>query len=160
MNTQQADVQIILAEKKHAGDCLDSISGSSICERYFADRKYTRNLILAGIEKKELFIADCGSRKGMAGFYWAAACGMFCRFPYLRLLSVKPRFRNLGIGKRLLEHFEENGFARAPKVFCAVSDFNADALRFYNRCGYIRIGTIPDLYKPGIAEILMMKSAS
>lgn len=159
MSIQAADIQIITAEKKHAGDCLDSLGGSAIGEKYFADKEYTRNLILAGIDKKELFIGAYGSHHDAAGFYWAAACGMFCRFSYLRLLSIKPQFRNLGVGRRLLEHFEENGFNQASKVFLAVSDFNADAKRFYKRCGYIRVGIIPDLYKPGIAELLMMKSS-
>jgi ribosomal protein S18 acetylase RimI-like enzyme len=158
MDMHATDMHIIAADEKHAGDCVDSIAGSAIGQRYFADAQYTRKLILKGIDKKEIFVATDADQTA-AGFYWSAACGMFCRFPYLRLLSVKPQFRNFGVGARLLNHFEENGFAQAPKVFLAVSDFNAGAQRFYERRGYLRVGSIPDLYKPGIAEILMVKSS-
>jgi len=153
------DIQIIAAERKHAADCLESVGESGIGQRYFADHQYTLNLLQAGIDKKELFVGMNGP-KAVAGFYWASGTGMFCRFPYLRILAVKPAFRNKGVGKKLLDHFEENGFNLASKVFLAVSDFNVEAQRFYKRNRYIRVGIVPDLYKPGIAEILMMKSSS
>lgn len=158
MSIPAADMHVIAADEKHAGDCVDSMAGSAIGQRYFADAQFTRTLILKGIDKNEVFVATNADQTA-AGFYWSAACGMFCRFPYLRLLSVKTRFRNLGVGALLLDHFEENGFAQAPKVFLAVSDFNDGAQRFYERRGYVRVGAIPDLYKPGIAEILMVKSS-
>jgi GNAT superfamily N-acetyltransferase len=159
MNTKDADIKIVPAEKRHIGDCLDSVGGSGIGRRYFADRQHTRRLLRGGIKKKEIFVGvdGCGA---VAGFYWSSPAGMFCRFPYLRILAVKPSFRNKGVGKRLLLHFEENGFGWASKVFLAVSDFNTAAQRFYKRNGYVRIGTIPELYKKGIAEILMMKSSA
>jgi GNAT superfamily N-acetyltransferase len=157
MNTKDADIRIVPAEKKHIGDCLDSVGNSGIGRRYFTDPQYSRRLIRVGIDKKELYIGVDG-RGAVAGFYWSCATGMFCSFPYLRILAVKPVFRNKGVGKRLLRHFEENGFGRASKVFLAVSDFNVGARRFYKRNGYVRIGIIPELYKKGITEILMMKS--
>jgi ribosomal protein S18 acetylase RimI-like enzyme len=159
MNIKVEDISIVRAEKNHAVDCADSVGGSAIGQRYFADRKYARRLIRSGIDKKEIFVGIDG-RGAVAGFYWSSPAGMFCRFPYLRILAVKPRFRGLGVGKRLLEHFEENGFKKASRVFLAVSDFNAGAQRFYKRNGYVRVGTLPDLYKQGIAEILMVKSSA
>jgi ribosomal protein S18 acetylase RimI-like enzyme len=159
MDTHGTDIRIIVARKKHAADCIESLGESGIGRRYFTDRRRTRHLILNGVEKKEIFVAVNGRREA-AGFYWADAQGMFCGFPYLRLLAVRPCFRGKGVGKKLLGHFEENGFGLASKVFLAVSDFNAAAQRFYTRNGYIRVGSVPDLYKPGIAEILMMKSSS
>jgi ribosomal protein S18 acetylase RimI-like enzyme len=159
MNTNAADTQIVTAEMRHIEDCLDALLGSDIEKRYFSDRQYTRNLLQTGIDKNELFVG-IGPHQAVVGFYWASAGGMFCRFSYLRLLAINPAFRNRGIGKKLLGHFEENGFARAAKVFLAVSDFNVDAQRFYEHTGYRQVGIIPDLYKPGIAEILLMKSSS
>ena len=159
MKSTSVDITIVPAEKKHAAACADSLDGSAIGKRYFADRSYARRLVRTGIDKKEIYVG-IDSRGAMAGFYWASAAGMFCRFPYLRILAVKPLSRGVGVGKKLLRHFEENGFSRASKVFLAVSDFNTGAQRFYKRNGYMRVGTIPDLYKPGIAEILMVKSSS
>ncbi len=159
MSLKSENIRIVVAEKKHIADCLDSLCDCTIGERYFSDKEYARRLIESGIKKKEIFIG-AGANREVAGFYWPAAAGMFCSFPYLRILSVKPRFRNLGVGRRLLDHFEKNGFKQASRVFLAVSDFNADARRFYRRNGYVRVGVLPGLFKPGISEILMMKSSS
>jgi GNAT superfamily N-acetyltransferase len=159
MKMQAADIQIVLAKSNHVEDCADSVGGSAIGRRYFADHNYTRRVIQAGIDKKEIYVGIDG-RNSMRGFYWASATGMFCRFPYLRILAVKPSFRGTGVGKELLRHFEASGFSQAPKVFLAVSDFNAGAQRFYESNGYARVGIVPDLYKPGIAEILMVKSVT
>ena len=43
-------------------------------------------------------------------------------------------------------------------LFLAVADFNPDAKRLYESIGYSTIGDIPNLYRSGITESLMMKS--
>jgi ribosomal protein S18 acetylase RimI-like enzyme len=45
----------------------------------------------------------------------------------------------------------------ADKVFLVVADYNPDAKRFYERNGYQQVGKIPDLYRPGVTEYLMVK---
>ena len=41
MSATTGDIRIIRAERKHVGDCADSLGGSAISERYFADGAYT-----------------------------------------------------------------------------------------------------------------------
>jgi ribosomal protein S18 acetylase RimI-like enzyme len=43
-------------------------------------------------------------------------------------------------------------------VFLVVADFNPEAKRLYERVGYIEVGAIPNLYREGMTEYLMMKS--
>jgi ribosomal protein S18 acetylase RimI-like enzyme len=38
-----------------------------------------------------------------------------------------------------------------------VADFNPQAKKFYKDLGYKEVGVIPDLYKSGISEYIMMK---
>lgn len=46
--------------------------------------------------------------------------GMFSAFPFLKLIAVRSRMRNHGIGAAMLSFFEKTGFARNRKVFlCA-----------------------------------------
>jgi len=150
-------IQITQASPEMADECADALADSGIEAHYFSDRDYSVRLIKTGIDNNELFVAAVDN-KAIAGFYWATAKGMFCRFAYLRLLAVKPHYRNLHIGKELLAHFERNGFIAAPRVFCTVSAFNTDAQRFYTKNGYTEVSKLVDLYKRGIDELLMMKT--
>src|SRR6266404_7092719 len=77
---------------------------------------------------------------------------------YLELLAVSPAQRGRGLGRLLLDHVEERTFARANNLFACVSDFNADARRFYQRQGYEEVGTLPNLLINGRDEILLRKT--
>ena len=57
----------------------------------------------------------------------------------------------------LLKIFEDTVFVDHSKVFLVVADFNPDAKRLYEHLGYQQVGVLPNLYKDGIAEHLMMK---
>lgn len=45
----------------------------------------------------------------------------------------------------------------SSKLFLVVADFNPGAKRFYIKNGFKEVGRIPDLYKNGVVESLMMK---
>ena len=46
----------------------------------------------------------------------------------------------------------------ANMFFLVVADYNPDAKRFYERNGYQQVGEIPNLYRQGITEYLMVKN--
>ena len=77
---------------------------------------------------------------------------------YLELLAVDASARGRGFGARLLAHCEADVFARVPNFFVCVSDFNADARRFYRRHRYVQVGRLDDLLIAGSAEILLRKT--
>jgi len=78
---------------------------------------------------------------------------------YLELLVVAPSARSHGLGSALLTHIEGVVFTRAKNLFACVSDFNAEARKFYQKNGYQEIGPMPNFLIPGSAEILLRKSA-
>ena len=90
-------------------------------------------------------------------FIWFILDGVFHSFPYLHIIAVKKENRKLGVGKKLLEFFEDICFKDHGKLFLVVADFNPDAKMIYERIGYIEVGIIPGLYRDGITEYLMMK---
>lgn len=65
----------------------------------------------------------------------------------LLLLAVDPEYRNQGIGKSLLDYWQEEMRANAcSQVFLEVRENNS-ALSFYQREGFEIIGKRPDYYK-------------
>lgn len=51
-------------------------------------------------------------------------------------------------------------FKNYTKVFLVVADFNPEAKILYINVGYTEVGAIPNLYREGITEYLMMKVVS
>ena len=70
---------------------------------------------------------------------------------------MKEEYRNRGIGKALLNYSENIAYEMADKLFLVVADYNPAAKRFYERNGYQQVGEIPNLYRPGVTEYLMVK---
>lgn len=63
---------------------------------------------------------------------------------YVNVLAVRPRFRGLGLGTRLLDVADEIGRARGMRgMSIIVADTNTDARRLYERCGYGLVATRP-----------------
>ena len=91
------------------------------------------------------------------GFTYIIPKGAFHSFPYLHIIAVKEEYRNKGIGKALLDYSEKIAYEMADRFFLVVGDYNPDAKRFYERNGYQQVGGIPNLYRPGITEYLMVK---
>jgi len=83
----------------------------------------------------------------------------FLGCPYIAVVAVVPELRNQGFGTRLLE-FAEAHFSGSRHVYLCVSSFNPRALRLYERCGYERVGELPDFIADGYSEILMQKRLS
>jgi ribosomal protein S18 acetylase RimI-like enzyme len=146
---------IIYAEHEHLNDCVLALEISELGSVYFSQENKAKNAITEGISKKEILVAL--DNKGLClGFIWYIRDGAFHGFPYLHIIAIKEEYRNLGLGNELLNYFETN-IAQSSKVFLVVADFNPRAKRLYERCGYVEVGIIPNLYKKGVTEFLMMK---
>jgi ribosomal protein S18 acetylase RimI-like enzyme len=144
------------ANFSHLEDCKDALCKSKLGEEYFASEEKAISALTEGITKEEIFVAVDETGKCL-GFIWFILAGAFHSFPYLHIIAVKEKFRGQGIGKKLLAFFEEVAFAEHSKVFLVVADFNPEAQRLYEHLGYRQVGVIPNLYKEGVREHLMMK---
>ncbi len=61
---------------------------------------------------------------------------------YINVLAVRPQFRRLGLGTKLLGLADETAEALGkPGLSVIVSDANSGAHRLYERCGYRESGT-------------------
>lgn len=148
------NINIINAENKHLTDCMIALHKSELGRVYFPDEDKVHNAVNEGISKGEISVA-INDDNVVLGFIWVIQKGAFHSYPYLHIIAVKEEYRSLGIGKRLIGYIEEN--SRASKLFLVVADFNPRAKKFYLDYGFKEVGCIPNLYKDGITEYLLMK---
>jgi ribosomal protein S18 acetylase RimI-like enzyme len=115
------------------------------------DKLFT--IVEAGPPRESYVIESVGQPSGLA-----VVRRHFLFGDYLELLAVSPAQRGCGLGRVLLDHIEARTFARANNLFACVSDFNTEARRFYQRQGYVEVGSLPNLLIDGRDEILLRKT--
>lgn len=150
------EISVIKASVDYINDCEEALVNSELGKRYFSEIGSARKALEEGFDKEEIYVA-IDSNHNCVGFIWFILKGIFHSFPYLHIIAVKENNRNHGIGKILLKFFEDTCFKDFTKLFLVVADFNPDAKMLYERIGYTDVGSIPNLYREGIAECLMMK---
>lgn len=94
----------------------------------------------------------------------AASCGAvglrlnWFSGPYLQFLGILPGFQGQGLGSIVLSWLDAAARAQgARNVWVAASDFNARAIRLYERHGFKRVAVIENLVADGRDEVLMRK---
>lgn len=148
------EINIIKAKNEYLVDCKIALEASEL-GRYFEEGEAIKSLS-EGISKGQIFVA-LNKESLCLGFIWFIINGAFHSYPYLHIIAVKEEFRNLGIGKKLLKHFEKTACKTSSKLFLVVADFNPRARQLYQSIGYNEVGIIPNLYKKGVTEYLMIK---
>lgn len=150
------NIRIELAKESQIDNLVQCLHFSDLERVYFNDVGKTKNMLLKGIEKQEIYIAIYNDK--CLGFLWYMPRGAFGNYPYLHLIAVKQEYRSNGIGSKLLNFFEENASTYTiTKDFLTVDDFNPRAKKLYESLGYRRIATLQDFYQKGIDSYLMMK---
>ena len=137
--------------------CAKIAVNSEIGLRYgFIEEKLARSMG-ESVQKGACIIVALDERGSMEGFAWVEPKGAFGFAPYLKLIVVGSEKRGSGAGTALLEEYEKrtNGAGRFWTLL--VSDFNARAISFYERQGYIKAGLLLDFAIDGVGEILMVK---
>lgn len=150
------ETKIQIAKKGQAQDCLICVKNSDLWDAYFRTNPSHLATLEDMISKKQVYVATNKNDKCI-GFMGVVNNGCFRKFSYLSILAVKKMYRNKGIGEALVNKFETIGFKRADRVFILVSDFNKKAQKFYRKLGYKKVGNIPNLFKVGVSENLLVK---
>ncbi|MCI7342363.1 MAG: GNAT family N-acetyltransferase [Fusobacterium necrophorum] len=139
--------------------CANEMLDTDFGKLYYPSAAVFTKILQEGNQKDFVFIAK--QNEEIAGFIWFSMDTMFGKFPYLNLIFVFETYRNQGVGKKLLQHFEKTVFDcyKNPKlkVFLIVKNKNENAIAFYKKNGYISVGTIDGLFRASVNEILMMK---
>ena len=150
------EIKIQLAKKGQSSDCLSCVKHSELWDAYFKSDASAEKDIEEMIGRNQIYVA-LDENNECVGFMGVIHNGCFRNFSYLSLLAVDSRFRSQGVGTQLIKKYEEAGFEQADRVFMLVSDFNKKAQLLYKKLGYRQVGKIPDLYKKGVSEHLLIK---
>jgi len=148
-------LSIIQGTIEHLDECVEALLHSTLGHEYFPTQEQASTALYQGFTNEEIWVARVHEQ--CVGFYWSLPHGAFHAFPYLHILAVRQQVRGQGVGSQLLNDFERRAFTEASKAFLVVADFNPRARQFYRLHGYTEVGAIPDLYRPGITEHLLMK---
>jgi ribosomal protein S18 acetylase RimI-like enzyme len=151
---------IVEATKADVLPALEILLDSYLGEEYFS-REVAEPILKEAAKKKELYVAK--DKEGeVLGFYRIVMNGTFNVFAYIHLIAVRKDIRGGGIGTKLLKDAEkrivqDQGYPFFKKVFLLLGKKNRLAKGYYEKNGYVRVGTIPSLFEPGVDEYLMMK---
>lgn len=149
------NVKIVPGGKEHLEAVVSILEDSDLGKIYFTD-KDLRRMLKGVIEKNQIHVA-LDHRNHCVGFVFTELTGTFGKYPYLHIMAVKEGFRGRGIGKTLHRYFEEVLAAEYDQLYLMVGDFNPRGKKLYLTLGYKEIGNLPDFYKAGVTETLMVK---
>jgi ribosomal protein S18 acetylase RimI-like enzyme len=150
------EITIVRGSLDYLNDCEDILVNSELGIRYFSKEGSARKTLEQGFDKEEIYVA-LDTNNNCKGFVWFVLGGIFHSFPYLHIIAVNKESRKQGIGKKLLKFLEDICFKEYTKLFLIVADFNLNAKMLYERIGYVEVGKVPNLYREGITEHIMMK---
>lgn len=150
------EIKLYQGTQEHVGDCKEALMRSELGRVYFRDEEKALRAVSEFVETGKL-LAAFDDNDSFLGFIGYIQNGAFHSFPYLHIIAIKEEHRGKGVGRVMMERFEAMIFSESSKVFLVVADFNPRAKTFYEKLGYQEVGAIPDLYKEGVTEYLMMK---
>lgn len=118
------------------------------------------NEALKNGEQILLYEDDDSTDRKLAGYVRFIPKGAFGHFAHMDTIIVSDKYRRKGIGTILMEGMFERIQSKNwnTKVFLNVINDNREALEFYNKLGFIRIGEIDSLFKKGITEVVMYRN--
>lgn len=149
------DITIRRAQKEDLKGCVSVLENSTLSDAYFQTEESRVNAVKEAIDSGNTYAAFYGDE--CVGFVYFIEQGAFHACHYIHLITVREDYRGKGIGKKLLAFVEKTLFETRDKIFLVVGDYNPEGRRFYEKTGYICIGTVPNLYRDGISEHIMMK---
>jgi ribosomal protein S18 acetylase RimI-like enzyme len=74
---------------------------------------------------------------------------------FVALLAVKPTAKGQGVGRALTAHVRALTFVERKWLYVSADAGNSDALAFYRKLEFRRVGRLPDLVRDGNTEILL-----
>lgn len=142
--------------------CAQWMAETPLWQRYgITQGSMLRRFELALEDQAMIAVADMeGARLGQKqplGFVWYTLRGAFERSGYIPLIGVARGEYGRGIGNGLMDYAEGQVFQQVGELFLLASDFNQPAQRFYERRGYIQVGTLQDYILPGVSELIYFK---
>ena len=150
------NLDILPMQQGHLDRCASLVDAS----RFFRDYGFTgqaaRLNLARGLDRDDTDLRVALAEGGVLGFAWYVRDGAFDRSGYLRLLAVDDNIRGHGVGRALMEAFEE-AYLMQTDILLLVTESNDLARGFYERLGYEHCGTLRDYVRKGVTECIYRK---
>jgi ribosomal protein S18 acetylase RimI-like enzyme len=143
-------------QRRHLEESAGIMAGSEPWITLGSTRQKARHFFKRHLSSGECFVAT--KEKAVVGFIVFYPERGFPIGGYIKALGVHKQYRRKGIGAALMRFAERRIFRHWPNVFLLVSDFNAQAQRFYRQLGYSKVGFIPDAVIRGHGEWVYRKT--
>lgn len=152
------DIQIRQAKIEDIKQCCDIIFNCDL-KKYYPTYKFLENSVEKGIINDEFFVSVLND--DVIGLIWFNLKGAFTSFPYLHVIAVDNNYQNCGVGKQLIQFYENYTLKIRHEIktksFLVVADFNNKAHEMYQKLGYEDLFSLNDLFRKGITETFMVK---
>ncbi len=147
-------IRFVRSDETYYRSCLWELWNSELGKTYFKDINETKKTFDKIVSGENLLIAVDDDR--FVGFICYSETGTFNTFPFIHLFVIAEALRGRGYGGEVLDAIESD-VRKNGRVFLLVGDFNRRAQAFYEKRGYVKVGSIPQLYDKNVTEHLMMK---
>ena len=142
--------------------CVDLLFVPELGMLYYPRKEFLRAELAAGIESDEVFVDTTADGETIRGIIWYQLQGLFHAFPYLHMIAVKEDYRNQGVGRSLMDFFEQDSLQRGKnklrtRAYLLVNGANSAAREFYMGRGYQEVCSFESLFRKNVTEILLMK---
>jgi ribosomal protein S18 acetylase RimI-like enzyme len=118
-------------------------------------RRYMKQLV-SDADAATWIAEEDGRMAGFAIVQWGSEAGE--GIAYLQTIEVLPEARGRGVGAALLTRSEEAARAAgAARIWLHVDEENADAIRMYQRHGFVFEGRHENYYPQGRAALIAEK---
>jgi ribosomal protein S18 acetylase RimI-like enzyme len=115
------------------------------------DRHIAENTLQIKIENKEIYIVE--EKEEPIG--WLRFNLFWDSIPFMNMLYLLEEYRNKGIGKKLVNYWEDEMKTKGYKTVLTSTQSNENAQHFYRKIGYTEIGGFKYLEDP--FEVIFMK---
>ncbi|MBR5329122.1 MAG: GNAT family N-acetyltransferase [Firmicutes bacterium] len=156
-NPNADSIRFVPGNAEKIAEYISIFENSDLFDRYFKNNTEFLDSLIAPVNEGNTVIAENMDGEAV-GFMLFNMEGMYGKLPYLELLGVKEGYRDMGIGAQLIDIF----FAIGQKLghnrfFISASDFNPRAKALYHRKGFRTLCLVPELFKKGINEWLLIR---
>jgi ribosomal protein S18 acetylase RimI-like enzyme len=142
----------ISKSKCHITECANMMASSPPWNLLF----FSREQCVENLNSDTLTLYVAESDDKLVGFLATRSTGMEGE-PLLEYICVDSSHRGQGLGSNMLRYFEDDLYPDADNLYLFVSDINPQAIKLYERFGYVRVGELPDYNLVGQTEFLYRK---
>src|SRR6185503_7404872 len=139
-----------------------AMSEISLCARLMASTApwdelfFTEEQCFENLSDPGLVIHVAAVDNSIVGFIATRATGVEGE-PLLEYICVKPQYRSMGVGTKMIRYVEEKVFPDEDNIYLFVSDINPRAIALYKRVGYEQVGELKNYNLWGQTEYIFRK---